>query len=885
MSEALPILEQYRRIKHEQQGNVLLFRLGDFYEMFCEDALEVSALLNLTLTSRNGVPMCGIPYHAARSYIARLLKAGKKIAVCEQMSEQGKWKGLIERKVVEIITPGTTVDEDYLDAERSNYLCALAQVRGALSFASIDISTGDFYAAQWPIEEGTERLKLELERLAPKELIVQEGLLQEDSPLNEVLTKRPGLLLDKWANWLFDENKAAARLARQFNSVNLKGFGIASDSPCILAAGIILEYLDQTSRSLLPHVRTLKINREEDFVGLDETTQRNLELTASLHEEAAQFTLFGVLDTTRSGMGKRLLRRRLLFPLRDLDLLEKRLSMVETFYQNSRLLDALREILRKSPDLARFCSRLAMEKTQGKDLLAIRKSLEAFQALRSLTSGFYFESSEAANLDANALTQLDELQQLLQVSLADDPSILSREGNLIKAGYNAELDRFKALACDGRKVLEAYLEEERLKTGITNLKMNYNRLIGYYFEVNKANLAKVPVHFSRRQGTAAGERFTTDRLIHLESDINSASDRAIELEKELFLDLCASARALLVQLAAASVCIAEIDVAQSLALTAALRGWTRPSLNDGHSLRIIDGRHPVVEANLPHGEFIPNDTILDEAGIAFALITGPNMAGKSTYLRQTALITLMAQMGSFVPAKEAVIGLVDRIYCRVGASDSLARGESTFLVEMNETANILNTATDRSLVIMDEVGRGTGAKDGLSIAQAVCEELLDHIKCRTLFATHYHELSFITHPRLANRSMEVIERGGELVFLRKLKEGASGESYGLHVARMAGICERVVSRAQHIMDTLSNAALNHGLSAQASPAPSPTQTASLVEALTALDLFALTPQQALAFIADWKERLESEPSKIASQRTAKRQGKHEPELPGLFDFF
>ena len=802
------MLEQYRRIKRQQEGNILFFRLGDFYEMFAEDAIEVSSLLNLTLTNRNGLPMCGVPYHAARTYIARLLKFGKKIAVCEQLTPPGKQK-VIERDVVEIITPGTTVDEDFLDKGSSNYICCLAasslaaNAANSLSFSYIDLSTGEFFATSFS-KEG-EILRQELERLSIKEMLIQESLLEENKNVAAAIYDRSSLVLNRWADWLFDPIKAKSRLEKQFGLANLKSFGLEEGSPEILTAGALLDYLDTTSKSLLPHVRTLRVYRDNEYLGIDESSQRNLELIANQRDADVRFSLLEVMDETRCSMGRRLLKRRILHPLRDLKKINNRLNHVEVLYRDQGKLGKLREMLGKTPDLERLCSRLAMDKAHGRDMLAVKNAIVLFREV----SGQYeqeknslcFEDDEQ---NTNDFDKLAGLQQLLEKGICDEPSILLSDGNLIKEGYNSELDDLRSMKDNSRQILEQYLEEEKQETGITSLKIRYNRLIGYFFEVTKTNLEKVPKHFIRRQGIVGGERYSTDRLAALESEINGASDKIVELEKKLFLEIRENAKNALLPLCAAARRLAEIDVAQSMAKAASIRGWNRPELNESGKLEIYEGRHPVVEAHLSRGEYIPNNILLDTKNgeISFAMITGPNMAGKSTYLRSAALIVIMAQAGSFVSAAQAKIGLCDRIYCRVGASDNLARGESTFLVEMNETAFILNTATDKSLVIMDEVGRGTGTNDGLSIAWAVSEELLNRIGCRTLFATHYHELSLLSHKSLANRSMEVLEQGEKIVFLRKLKEGPAGESYGIHVAMLAGLSKNVLKRAEQIMDLL-----------------------------------------------------------------------------------
>jgi len=801
------MLEQYRRIKRQQANNILFFRLGDFYEMFAQDAIEVSALLNLTLTNRNGLPMCGIPYHAAKTYIARLLKLGKKVAICEQLTGPVKGNKVIERDVVEVITPGTTVDEDFLDKGSSNYLCCLSKgnlssLNKVYSFSYIDLSTGEFFTTCFP--KGIEILRQELERLQIKEILVQESLLEEEKELSSAVCDRSSLVVNRWADWLFDSVQAKSRLEKQFGLANLKSFGLEENSPEIISAGTLLDYIDSSSKSLVPHIRTLKIYRDNEYMGIDESSQRNLELLYNQRDGEVKFSLLEVMDETRCSMGRRLLKRRILHPLRDIVKINKRLDIVENLFNDQGCLGKLRELLGKTPDLERLCSRLAMDKAHGRDILSIKTAINNYQLIMSLEQfqdKLSFENEDKNESDFNVLYKIYDL---LEKGISEEPSVLLSEGNLIKDGYNAELDNLRVMKDNSRQILEQYLEEERQDTGISSLKIRYNRLIGYFFEVTKTNLEKVPKHFIRRQGIVGGERYSTERLAYLESEINGASDKVIELEKKLFLEIREQVKEELTSLSSAARRLAQLDVAQSLAKAASIRNWVRPQLNNSGNLEIYKGRHPVVEEHLGRGEYIPNDIILDTSNgkISFAMITGPNMAGKSTYLRSAALITIMAQSGSFVPADSANIGLCDRIYCRVGASDNLARGESTFLVEMNETAFILNTATDKSLVIMDEVGRGTGTNDGLSIAWAVSEELLNRIGCRTLFATHFHELSLLSHPHLANRSMEVLEKGEKIVFLRKLKEGPAAESYGIHVAMLAGLSQNVLQRAGHIMSLL-----------------------------------------------------------------------------------
>ncbi|MCL2042912.1 MAG: DNA mismatch repair protein MutS [Treponema sp.] len=899
-SGASPMLEQYRRIKRDHQKDVLFFRLGDFYEMFAEDAVEVSALLNLTLTSRNGLPMCGVPYHAARTYIGRLLKHGKKIAICEQIPQSGKGsrKGsqVMDRQVVEVITPGTTVDEDYLDRGSSNYLAGLSALGDFYSFAYVDLSTGGFYATSFHTSESTERLRQELERLQVREMLIQESLLEGDTrvagnaSIARAIADRPALVLNRWPDWLFDLDRAGKRLRRQFGVPSLRGFGLEDDSPQQLSAGALLDYLDDTAKSLLPHIRSINLYHDSEFVGIDESSQRNLELVRNLRDGDVHFSLLEVMDETRCSMGKRLLRRRLLHPLRDIDKIRARLDMVETMYRDQENLSVIRELLGKTPDLERLLSRLAMDKAHGKDMLNVKNALVSCIALRNLRDMLSIRCETDTADDTEHCTNLIALKDLLEQSICDEPSILLTEGNLIRDGYSAELDGLRRLQDSGRQLLEAYLEEEKLATGIPSLKIRYNRLIGYYFEVTNVHAGKVPAHFIRRQGVVGGERFSTERLAALESDINGASDKIVELERKLFIEIREQAKEHLEALAAQARRIAEMDVAQSLARAATIRAWVRPVVDTSNSLEIYEARHPVVEAHLGRGEFIPNDIILGSTGSNahfFAMITGPNMAGKSTYLRSAALITLMAQMGSFIPAREGRIGLCDKIYCRVGASDNLARGESTFLVEMNETAYILNTATDKSLVIMDEVGRGTGTNDGLSIAWAVCEELLGQVQCRTFFATHFHELSHLPHPRIVNRSMEVLEKDGRIIFLRKLKEGPTAESYGIHVARLAGLSLSVIERAEQIMEKLRDRGLTTKIPSKdfSGQAILPEGSASICRELFHINTDQLTPLEALSLLSKWKRQLRDNavpelPAKPVSR--PRSSGMQDP-TPSLFD--
>lgn len=829
--------------------------------MFNEDAIEVSALLNLTLTRRNGQPMCGIPYHSARGYIARLLKLGKRIAVCEQQSSAGK--GIMERKVVEVISPGTVVEDDYLDSAKNCFLASLALAgKGLLSLSWVDLSTGQFRAMAVNFDSGAQALRRELFRIQPREILVQQSLL-DCAEVSSALAERSDLVVNRFPDWSWDQKGAAARLQRQLGTKGLSGFGLKPESPEILSTGVLLDYLEDGSQSLLIHVRTIEVQTESDFVGIDESSQRNLELIQNLMDGSKRYSLLEVMDETRTGMGARLLRDRLLHPLRDVALITRRLEEVDGLYRDQGLLSRLREGLGNILDLERLAARIALDRANARDLVALRESLaRAFEIDRALS-----EVGKTGMMpEAGAFSALSEAEALIRLRIRDEPSVLLTEGKMIREGVDADLDSLKTLHEDAHAVLADYLEEERIATGLSTLRLRKNGIIGYYLELSKAAASALPGHFVRKQSLVGAERFTTERLMELERRISGAEESIVEIEKRIFLETREGLKPVLPALADLARSIAALDVSQSLAFAATRRGWSCPRMDEGDGLFIMEGRHPVVEAWLPEGEFIPNDLELGTEGKRFALITGPNMAGKSTYLRQCALAVVMAQMGSFIPAREARLGLVDRIFCRVGAQDNLARGESTFLVEMNETAFILNTATPKSLVIMDEVGRGTSTVDGLSIAWAVAERLLDGIGARSLFATHYHELGALSHPALLPLCLEVLETEGRIVFMKRVKPGYARSSYGLHVARLAGLPQEVLDRAAVIQGELEarEAELSQpttdgraqAIRGRVKNPPAPSVQADLfspedlaVQELKAMDPDSMTPIEALSRLA------------------------------------
>lgn len=853
MSDSTPMMVQYRRVKESSGDAILFFRLGDFYEMFEEDAKEASRLLSLTLTKRNGIPMCGLPYHAANTYIAKLLKFGKKIAICEQLTEPGKGKSIVERGIVQVLSPGTVFDEEYLNQGDANYLAAVGVWKSMVSFSYVDGSTGEFQATSFPVEARLSMLRREIGRLGPKEIIIQESLYEEDGEIAAFLNQQDGLLINRFPDWNFDVERGADKLKRQFGVVNLKAFGLTNESPELFTAGTLLEYCEDSAKTVLHHIRDIRVYTESDFMGLDETTQKNLEIVRNLQDGSGRFTLLETLNFTKTSMGLRKLKSWLLAPLVRKQEIEQRISRVESLYRNQTLLLDVRNTLSGMLDLERLCARIATHKAHAKDLLGVRQSLYLLLTMKEKTSGFGL-MGVFLSLSPASMAILHSVTELLEISICDDPSILLTEGNLIKDGYSEELDRLKDLKNGSQRLLDDYLKTEKEKSGIANLKIRYNRIIGYYLEVTKGQLSAVPSHFIRRQSLVNGERYSTEQLAALESELQNASDKLYETEKTVFLEVRDKVRSRIPEMKEAARHIAELDCFASYAFAATVHGYSKPDLEEMPALSITEGRHPVVEKHLPPGEFVANSICLDPDNDFFALITGPNMAGKSTFLRQVALIVLMAQAGSFVPAREAKIGITDNIFCRVGASDNLARGESTFLVEMSETARILRSATRNSLIIMDEIGRGTSSEDGLAIAGAVMRYILEKIGAKTLFATHFHELTKETRDHLLNLSMEVLEDKENVVFMKKVRKGAADNSYGIHVARLAGLPEEVLYHAKIALNNPSPAR-NKNDKDRGMQGELFSSRDLILEELASLSLDTLTPLNALLIIDKWKKYL------------------------------
>ena len=861
-----PMMIQYRGIKEKYKNEVVFFRLGDFYEMFDEDAVEVSRLLNLTLTHRASRPMCGIPYHAAKIYIARLLRLGKKIVICEQVGEIPKGgKGITERKVVEIITPGTAVEAEYLEGNRANYLAALSITKAKAGFAFIDVTTSSFRATSWPASKMAENFGKELNRAAPRELLLPASLKNNEA-IKSVISAYGSISVSYYPDWDFSAELSYKKLTAQFKTANLKAYGLEEDSPEIVPAGFLLDYLEKTTNTVLPHISSIRVYSDSEYLIMDDSSRRNLEVISNMREGGTQFTLLECVDFTKTAMGGRLLRNWLLFPLTNLRQIEDRQTKVASFVENRNLLEKLKTDLGSILDVERLAGRIAMERAHAKDLQALRASLGSWSRIKEYLGQYDFSFIS----DENSVT----ICTLIEKAILEDPATSLTEGGIIKAGWSEELDHWRGLHDNFNQILSEYEAEEREKTGISTLRVKYTNAAGYFIEVSKGKLGAVPAHFIMRRALVNGDRYTTERLQQLEAELNESSTKILELERDLFVEIRSSLAKYIPYLLQVADEIANTDAAASFAQAAIEHNWVRPEIEESTHFEIKDGRHPVVENHLPTGEFVPNDALLsaeDESIPSFALITGPNMAGKSTYLRQNALIALLAQTGSFVPASRARLGIVDRIFCRVGASDNLAKGESTFLVEMTETANILHAATKKSLVIMDEVGRGTSTEDGLAIARAVSEYLLDTIGCKTFFATHYHELSRMEHPSLKMLCMDVLEQNGSVVFLRKVKEGVTGNSYGIHVAKLAGIPQAVIDRANVILSHIQALANDNPVILDDVPAKSSESEKTLAAApvnpglfsdeeiiiseILSVDTDNLTPLNALQIIVRWKKAL------------------------------
>ena len=793
-----PMMQQYRRVKHQIPPDaLLLFRLGDFYEMFFDDAKTVAGLINLTLTARNGVPMCGIPHHAAESYIGRLLKHGRKIAICDQLEEAKPGK-LVNRDVTQILSPGAHFDGRLLDSTRNNFLAALCSDAGRFGLALVDLTTGDFKVTEL---RDAEQLANELARVRPAEIIVP---TEEIETLKSQIASAP---LTPHDGWTFERETAFFALRDHFKTQSLDGFGAADLTVGIGAAGAALHYLQQSLRRNTSHIHRLTVYNVSDFMTLDAVTQRNLELLDSARGDR-RHTLVGCVDRTLTPMGARLLREWLTHPLRDVAAINARQSVVATFCDEPHTLADFREQLRAVRDMERLLARLSTGSGNARDLVALRESLAALPKLKTTLSSITGEGMLATL--TGQITEQPGLADLIARAIEDAPPLALKDGGLIKPGFSAELDELRRASTEGKSWIAALQQKEIERTGVPSLKVRYNSVFGYYIEITKSNLAKVPADYIRKQTVATGERFYTPELKEMEGKILGADEKAHSLEFELFQQVRAKVEEQSLAIQQTAVALAQLDALAGFAELARHQNYCRPVINDGDIIDIADGRHPVLEQTLIEERFVPNDSRLDNRENQVLIITGPNMAGKSTFIRQVALLVALAQTGSFIPAARATIGLVDRIFTRIGATDDLSRGQSTFLVEMNETANILNNATPRSLIILDEIGRGTSTFDGLSIAWSVAEHLHNQVGAKTLFATHYHELTELsaTLPRIKNFNVAVREWHDQVVFLHKILPGGTDKSYGIQVARLAGLPKEVITRAKEVLNNLEESELS-----------------------------------------------------------------------------
>jgi DNA mismatch repair protein MutS len=873
MDTLTPMLRQYRDIKARHPDAILMFRLGDFYEMFYDDALAASRALALTLTSRGRgtrteAPMCGVPHHAAESYIARLIRQGFRVAVCDQVEDPRQAKGIVRRAVTRVVSPGTVTDPAQLRAAEPNFIAAILAGGGGFGCAYLDLSTGDFRLSEHRGAGAKEALAEQVASFGPREILLPEGTTAGDLLPAAALE---GILVSAAPSWTLAPDAAARTLLRQFGVASLEGYGLIGRDLAVGAAGGLVHYLRESHVADLRHVVRPAWHQDDAVMVLDAVTRRTLEVVENARDGGRGGTLLEALDRTGTAMGGRMLRDWLLRPLRSVEAIEDRLDAVQFLLEHPTERAALTASLAKVADLERLLARCSMGTANARDLVALRDSLGILPSIAAL--GVAFTAPPLARLIL-AIDALGDLHDRLAQAVHDDPPAALKEGGLIRDGFSAELDELRAIRRDGRAYLAGVETRERERTGIGSLKVRYNRVFGYYLEVSHANRHLVPADYERRQTLVGAERYITPELKEYEAKVVTADERVAALEYELFTALRSGVVDAAVRLRTTAGALARLDALASLAESAAQGGYARPRVDESLALRLVEGRHPVVERLLRDERFVPNDCLLDPAERQILIITGPNMGGKSTYLRQVALTALMAQAGSFVPAAEAQVGLVDRIFSRVGAADNLARGQSTFLVEMIETANILNNATPRSLILLDEVGRGTSTFDGLSLAWAVAEYLHDQpaVAARTLFATHYHELTelAILKPRVHNLTMAVREWNDTIVFLRKVLEGTADRSYGIQVARLAGLPPRVIERAREVLGNLEREELSRdgrpklaaGADAGAREAGATRQLGlfpppedPIVEALRGAPVDQMTPLQALNLLAELRTKL------------------------------
>ena len=861
------MVKQYLEVKEKYPDAILFYRMGDFYEMFFKDAIIASKILDITLTSRDknkedSIPLCGIPYHAASSYIQKLVDQGYKVAICEQMEEASKAKGIVRREVIRVITPGMVLEDDYLQPKANNFLMAISLGEERFGLAILDASTGDFLATE---VNTAQSLLDEVMRTEPKEIIFPETA-KEQAPAKHLMKAFPHALYSPLPPEVFDGERSRERL-KAFSLLPPEG-----KNQALQAVGAILFYVEETQKVQPGHLSRLEFYQVQDYMVLDETTRKNLELFENLATRSRKGSLLEILDETVTSMGGRMLKRWLSSPLMDLDKINERLDKVSELKEKDVSRQRLRENMRQVKDIERLSARISLGIANARDLVALKSSLNLLPEIKSIISPLEHESFKRY---LQELDELPEIKDLLERAIEDNPPITLKEGGLIKKGFDSTLDRLREISREGKRWIADLETKERMRTGISSLKVRYNKVFGYYIEVTKPNLPSVPSHYMRKQTVSNAERFITQELQEYETQVLNAEEEKETLEYQIFLQVLEKVSAEVPKIQRIAQALAEIDVLSALAEVGERYGYNRPQFNEGDSLAISEGRHPVLERMGLEERFVPNDLALNSEDRQILIITGPNMAGKSTIMRQAALISIMAQIGSFVPAKEANLCLVDRIFTRVGATDDLVRGRSTFMVEMEEVAHILRNITPRSLILLDEIGRGTSTFDGLSIAWAVTEYLHEESPWRpkTLFATHYHELTelALTRPRIKNFHVAVKEWNDRVIFLRKLVEGGTSRSYGIQVARLAGLPPEVIDRAKEVLHNLEQGEFTEGGVPKLAISRKKKSTWDshqrtlfqppadpLRETLKKIDPNQLTPLDALNILSELKARLSSE---------------------------
>jgi len=871
-----PMMQEYVKKKEQYKDCILFYRLGDFYEMFFQDALTVTKELELTLTGKDcgleeRAPMCGVPFHAAETYINRLIEKGYKVAICEQVEDPKKARGLVKREVIRVVTPGTTLDAASLDESRNNYLMSVVATEGRFGCAIADITTGDCFLTE---VDKPQKLLDEINKFVPAEIICNDAFFMSGVDTDD-LKNRLGICVFPLDAWYFDDGLCKRTLMEHFHVNALEGLGIQDYDSGVIASGALFLYLQETQKSALSHMAGIRPYAAEKYMLIDSSSRRNLELVETLREKNKRGSLLWVLDKTKTAMGARTLRSYVEQPLIDAEEINERLEALEELNQSPMLRDEIREYLNPIYDLERLISRISYQSANPRDLIAFSSSLEMLPYIRQIIKDF---KSPLLTKICEDMDPLEDIAELIRSAIVEEPPLAQKDGGIIREGYNSDVDKFRRSRTDGKKWLTELEAREKERTGIKNLKIKYNRVFGYSLEVTNSFKNLVPENYIRKQTLTNAERYITQELKDLEDLILGAEDKLYALEYELFCEVRDKVGAEVVRIQKTAKAVAALDVFASLALVAQRNNYVRPKINENGVLDIKDGRHPVVEQMIENDMFIANDTYLDNQKKRISIITGPNMAGKSTYMRQTALIVLMAQIGSFVPAEKANIGIVDRIFTRVGASDDLASGQSTFMVEMTEVANILRNATSRSLLILDEIGRGTSTFDGLAIAWAVIEHISDTKLCgaKTLFATHYHELTELEGKisGVNNYCIAVKEKGDDIVFLRKIVKGGADKSYGIQVARLAGVPDPVIRRAKELVEELSDADITAAVKDLTAPKKKQkivydqvdmaqmslfdtVQDNDIVEEIKNLDMSHLTPMEAMNILYNLQNKIQN----------------------------